>query len=135
MTPDLINLAIAYMTTPNAPAAPTHKPDVTDVRAYYRGMETGRSWIWIPEHQRWLPDLEDKATGGVMLDGLWYRVTVGAGDDRAYSAFASLSGVLADTAVTGASLAEVVARVETSRAALAFVDRERKKMMARLGRS
>lgn len=135
MTPDLIELAIAYMTTPNAPTAPTHKPDVTDVRAYYRGMETGRSWVWIPEHQRWLPDLEDKATGGVMLDGLWYKVKVHAGDDAYYSASATFGTTLAGVSATGISLAEVVARIETSKMALAFVESERKKMMARLGRS
>lgn len=135
MTPDLINLAIDYMTTPNAPAAPTHKPDVTDVRAYYRGMETGRSWVWIPEHQRWLPDLEDKATGGVMLDGLWYRVNFHAGDDEPYYASATFWDSNAGVSSTGISLAEVVARIETSRTALAFVESERKKMMARLGRS
>lgn len=113
MTPDLINLAIAYMTTPNAPTAPTHKPDVTDVRAYYRGMETGRSWVWIPEHQRWLPDLEDKATGGVMLDGFPVSVDVSYdGSTYELSVYGAPPRHICDSvAVYGSTLAEVVARI------------------------
>ncbi len=70
MTPDLLTLASAYTALPGAPAQ-DHAGAVvaTGLRVPERRYRTpeGILWAWDDETTRWLPSLDDDATGGVML--------------------------------------------------------------------
>ena len=72
MSPDLIALARAYMALPGAPTA--HAPMMVNVTAdevWFRDHD-GIRWVDVAppavDESEWVPDLADRATGGVMLD-------------------------------------------------------------------
>ena len=75
MRPDLLALARAYVALPGAPRL---LATLGDGAVWVRSDDTGVCWCWDTHESRWLPDLTDDATGGVMLGMLGsaaWRVT------------------------------------------------------------
>lgn len=64
MSPALLALARAYVALPGALRL---LATLGHGAVWVRSDDTGVCWCWDAHESRWLPDLTDNATGGVML--------------------------------------------------------------------